>query len=130
MFSYKRDVLERQSLSEVKMSRGSPIFERVCKKIVEYFKNKVPQLKLQRLCKSHHLLCITSSKDSEKLEKSLCVFYGQTSPNLIFLLEITEAVSSSVLSAFSSKASISDGMGVHNCIRYGKLACFGRHYEC
>ncbi len=28
---------------------------------------------LQRLCKSHHLQCITSSKDSEKLEKSLCV---------------------------------------------------------
>ncbi len=37
---------------------------------------------------------------------------------------------SSVLSAFSSKASISDGMGVHKCIRYGQLACFGRHYEC
>ncbi len=28
-------------------------------------------VKLQRLCKSHHLQCITSSKDSEKLEKSL-----------------------------------------------------------
>ncbi len=27
---------------------------------------------LQRLCKSHHLQGITSSKDSEKLEKSLC----------------------------------------------------------
>ncbi len=37
---------------------------------------------------------------------------------------------SSVLSALSSKASISDGMGVHKCIRYGQLACFGRHYEC
>ncbi len=37
---------------------------------------------------------------------------------------------SSVLSAFSSNASISDGMGVHKCIRYGQLACFGRHYEC
>ncbi len=34
------------------------------------------------------------------------------------------------LPAFSSKASISDGMGVHKCIRYGQLACFGRHYEC
>ncbi len=41
MISYKRDVLERQSLSEVKMGRGSPICERVCKKIVEYFKNNV-----------------------------------------------------------------------------------------
>ncbi len=43
MISYKRDVLERQSLSEVKMSRGSPICERVRKKIVEYFKNNIPQ---------------------------------------------------------------------------------------
>ncbi len=34
-----------------------------------------------------------------------------------------------MLSTFSSKASISDGMGVHKCIRYGQLACFGRHYE-
>ncbi len=58
---------------------------------------------------------------------------------LHFLLEITDAVSSglkrrerpsSMLSAFSSKAIISDGMGVHMCIRYGKLACLGRHYEC
>ncbi len=31
---------------------------------------------------------------------------------------------------FSSKASISDGMGVHKYIRYGQLACFGRHSEC
>ncbi len=33
-------------------------------------------------------------------------------------------------SAFSLKASFSDGMGVHKCIRYGQLACFERHYEC
>ncbi len=32
-------------------------------------------VKLQRLSKSHHLQCITSSKDSEKLEKALCVRY-------------------------------------------------------
>ncbi len=37
---------------------------------------------------------------------------------------------SSVSSAFSSKASISDGMGVYKCIQYGQCACFGRHYEC
>ncbi len=43
MISYKRDVLERQNLSEVKMDRGSPIRERVRKNIVEYFKNHVPQ---------------------------------------------------------------------------------------
>ncbi len=28
------------------------------------------------------------------------------------------------------KASTSDGMGVHKCIWYGQLACFGRLYEC
>ncbi len=43
MISYKRYVLERQSLSGVKMGRGSPICERVRKKIVEYFKNNVTQ---------------------------------------------------------------------------------------
>ncbi len=31
--------------------------------------------------------------------------------------------------SFSSKASISDGMGVHKCIRYGQLACFGRYIK-
>ncbi len=35
-----------------------------------------------------------------------------------------------MLSAFSSNASISDGMEVHKCIWYGQLACLGRHYEC
>ncbi len=39
MISYKRDVLERQSPSEVKMGRGSSISER---KILEYFKNNAP----------------------------------------------------------------------------------------
>ncbi len=48
MINYKRDVLERQSLSEVKMGRGSPICERVCKKIVEYFKNNVPQRQIAK----------------------------------------------------------------------------------
>ncbi len=43
MITCKRDVLERQSLSEVKMGRGSPICERPGKKIVEYFKNNVLQ---------------------------------------------------------------------------------------
>ncbi len=52
MISYKRDVLERQSLSEVKMGRGSPICEKVRKKIVEYFTNNVPQ---------HQILQISSS---------------------------------------------------------------------
>ncbi len=35
LISYKMDVLERQSLSEVNMGRVSPICERVLKKIVE-----------------------------------------------------------------------------------------------
>ncbi len=48
MISYKRDVLERQSLSEVKMGRGSPICERVRKRIVEYFKNNVPQRQIAK----------------------------------------------------------------------------------
>ncbi len=72
MISYKRYVLERQSLSEVKMGRGSPICERVRKKIVEFLKKMFLNVKLQRICKSHLLQCIISSEDSEKLEKSLC----------------------------------------------------------
>ncbi len=72
MISYKRDVLEEQSLSEVKMGRGSPICERVRKKIVESFKNNVPQHQIaEAFCKYHHLQYITSSKYSEKLDKSL-----------------------------------------------------------
>ncbi len=84
MISYKREVLERQSLSEVKMGRGSPICGRVRKKIVEYFKNNVRHVKLQRLCKSHHLQFITPSKYSEKLEKSLCARDKRTKTANIF----------------------------------------------
>ncbi len=47
MISNKRDVLERQSLSEVKMGL-SPICERVRKKIVEYFKNNIPQRQIAK----------------------------------------------------------------------------------
>ncbi len=71
MISYKRDVLERQSLSEVKMGRGYPIYERVHKILWNTLKTMFLNVKLQRLCESHHLQCITSSKDSENLEKSL-----------------------------------------------------------
>ncbi len=73
MISYKRDGLERQSFSEVKMGIGSPICERVRKK--NTLKTTFLNVRLQRLCKSHHLQCITSSKDSEKLEIYLCVRY-------------------------------------------------------
>ncbi len=48
MISYKKDVLERQSLSEIKMGRGSPICERMRKKIVEYFNNNVPQRQIAK----------------------------------------------------------------------------------
>ncbi len=48
MISYKRDVLERQSLSDVKMGRGSPICERVRKKFVIYFKNNIPQYQIAK----------------------------------------------------------------------------------
>ncbi len=70
MISYKRDVLERQSLSEVKM--GKYVKECV-KRLWNTLKTTFLNFKLQRLCKSHHSQCITSSEDSEKLEKSLCV---------------------------------------------------------
>ncbi len=132
------------------------------KRLWNTLKTTVLNVKLQRLYKSHHLQCITSSNDSEKLERNLCVrdkvedlcwmpvvfgpsettvskhnppchlqmptkalsckkeaicehgpeapscpvdqgsfkifqsrkvFYGQTSPNLTLLLEITDAVS-------------------------------------
>ncbi len=68
MISYKRDVLERQSLSEVKMGRGSPI---------KILWNTLKQCSSMSNCKSHHLQCIASSKDSEKLEKSLCMGQGR-----------------------------------------------------
>ncbi len=56
-----------QSLSEVKMGRGSPICERLWNTLKTMFLNFI----LQRLCKSHHLQCIKSSQDSDKLEKSV-----------------------------------------------------------
>ncbi len=48
MISNKRDVLERQSLSELKMAKGSPICERLRKKIEEYIKNNVPRCKIAK----------------------------------------------------------------------------------
>ncbi len=183
MISYKRDVLDRQSLSEVKMGRGSPICERVRKKIVEYFKNNVPQRQIAKalqissstvhniikrfretgeisvrkgqgedLCwmpvvfgpsddtegpKCHRVLWAkahlkwTVSKWKSVLwsdESKFDILVGNHRRCVLRAKE--EGDLPEVLSAFSSKASISDGMGVHKCIRYGQLACFGRHYEC
>ncbi len=73
MISYKRNVLERQSLSEINMGRGSPICERVRKKIVEHFKNNVPQRQIAKALQISSSTVHNSSKDSEKLEKFLCV---------------------------------------------------------
>ncbi len=232
MISYKRDVLERQSLSEVKMGRCSPICERVHKKIVEYFKNNVPQRQIAKALQIisstvHNVIkrfrktgeisvrkgpgrrplldtrglwalrrhCITHWHDSviditkwaqEYFQKPLSVntihraicrcqlkpyhakrkpyvnmvqkrcpcpvgqgsfkmdcfkvksVLCQTSPNLTFLLEITDAVSSGLKRRETFQRVISVQFksqhlwwyGVHKCIRYGQLACFGRHYEC
>ncbi len=70
MISYKRDVLERQ---RSKYGQWLSISERVCKKLCNTLKTMFLNVKLQMLCKSHDLQCITSSTDSEKLEKSLCI---------------------------------------------------------
>ncbi len=231
MISYKRDVLERQGLSEVKMGRGSPICERVRKNIVEYFKNNVPQRQIAKALQIssstvHNIIkrfretgdisvrkgqgqrtlldarglralrwhCITHRHDSviditkwaqEYLQKPLSVnkicraicrcqlklYHAKRKPYVNMVqkrrrvlwakvhLKWTVSKWKSVLWSDESKfdilvgnhgrveggqegdlpacyqhsvqkASISDGMGVHKCIRYGQLACFGRHYEC
>ncbi len=68
------DVLARQSLSELKMGRGSPICERMRTFFLEYFKNNVSQCQIAKALQIststvHNII----SKVSEKLEKSLCV---------------------------------------------------------
>ncbi len=69
MISYLRS----KSLSEVKMGRGSQSVKECVKRLWNTLKTTFLKFKLQRLCKSLHLQSITSSKVSEKLEKSLCV---------------------------------------------------------
>ncbi len=66
------------------------------------------------------------------------VFYGQTSPNLTFLLEIIDGVSSGLKRREGFQRVISIQFKsqhiwwyvVHKCIRYLQRARFGRHYEC
>ncbi len=70
MISYKRDVLSRQSLRSKDEQRLSNLWKCV-KRLWNTFKTTFLNIKLQRLCKSHHLQCIASSKVSEKLEKSV-----------------------------------------------------------
>ncbi len=54
------DVLERQSLSELKMGRGSPICERVRKKLWNTLKTMYLNVKLQRLCNLMAWGCISA----------------------------------------------------------------------
>ncbi len=63
MIHYTGDVSERQSLSEVKMGRGSPICERVRKQIVEYFKNNVPRCQIANLI-------IYSAQHHQKIQRN------------------------------------------------------------
>ena len=57
MIGYVISILERQSLSEIKMGRGSPICENLHLHIVEPFQNNVPQRKIVKTYVkiSHHL---------------------------------------------------------------------------
>ncbi|KAF3707385.1 hypothetical protein EXN66_Car000558 [Channa argus] len=48
MTGYKRSLVERQSLSNVKMGRGSPICDKLLLKSVEQFKKNVPQRKIEK----------------------------------------------------------------------------------
>ncbi len=229
MISYKRDVLERQSHSEVKMGRGSPICERMRKMIVEYFKNNVPQCQIAKalqissytvhniikrfretgeisVCKGQGrrpLLeargpralrrhCITHRHDSiiditkwaqeyfqkplwvNTIRRAICrcqlkLYHAKRKPYVNMIqkrhrvlwakahLKWTVSKWKSVLWSDESKFDILVGnhgrrvkrretfqcvisvqfksqhlwwYGVHKCIRYGQLACFGRHYEC
>lgn len=66
MIEYKKSILEQQSLSEVKMDRGSPICQNL---FVKQFQNNVPQCKLAKILISSSVQNIINS--SENLEKSL-----------------------------------------------------------
>ncbi len=71
--------------------------------------------------------CFKVEKCSMSDESKFDILFGNHGCHV---LRAKEEEDLPVLSAFSSKASLSDGIGVHKCIRYGQLACFGRHYEC
>ncbi len=72
------DVLERQSLSKVKMGRGPPICERVCKKIVEYFKNNDPKHQIAKALQiSSSTVHYIIKRFRETGEISVCKGQGQ-----------------------------------------------------
>ena len=81
MTEYKRNISERQNLLDVKMDRGSPVCNKLNLKTVEQFQKNVPQHKLAKTLKIHHLQYIISSKDPEDQEECLCGWHraeGQT----------------------------------------------------
>ncbi len=66
--------------------------------------------------------------DCFKVEKCSMV---RLSPNLTFLLEITDTMSSGDLApCYLHSVQKPASLMVWGCIRYGQLACFGRHCEC
>lgn len=73
MTGYKKRILKRQSFSEVKTGRGSPI-SKINKwklyKLRNNFRVMVLNVKMWRLRVFHHLQSIKLSRDSEHLEKS------------------------------------------------------------
>ncbi len=67
---------------------------------------------------THHLYCITSSNDSEKLEKSLCV--RDKAEDLCWMPVV-------FLPSDNTASLMILSLKLHMCIRYRQLACFGRH---
>lgn len=85
MTGYKKRILKRQSFSEVKTGRGSPI-SKINKwklyKLRNDFRVMVLNVKMWRLRVFHHLQSIKLSRDSEHLEKcgeNLCSALKTTS---------------------------------------------------
>ncbi len=74
MPSYKMDILERQRLSKkYRWTEALQFLKEYVKRLRNTLKTTFLNFKLQRVCKSHHLQCTKSPKDSVKLEKSLCI---------------------------------------------------------
>ncbi len=74
-FCLKKQMKQNKTTDEIK-ERWAEALQSVkecVKRLWNTLKTKFLNIKLQRLCRSHHLQCITSSKDSRKLDKSLSV---------------------------------------------------------
>ncbi len=86
------------------MGRGSPICERMRKKIVEYFKN------------------LSQTSNCKGFAK---VFHGQMSPNLTFLSEIRDAVSSGLKRRETFQRVISDQFKSQHLWYMGCIIAYG-----